>query len=155
MFGIGNALVSLSFTVAGVLAVGMRKVNKDWLYFLAASILFFGTAAQYFVRSSYGIVLPIIVAAVFIAFEIFNERELQDRIPSEERASTTSLLGAIGRLIFFPLGVYIGIISDNSSYFDSIYLQAAVALAAVVLLVPVIRNRHQQKPKFVAEDPVT
>ena len=152
LFGIANALLTISFTIGAFGAVAIRKINKSSVYISAALLFVVSQLAMYFVRNNWAIAVMFIGAVLIQTLDTFAQREIQDRIPSSERAATTSLLGSIGRAAAIPLSVLVGYLTDKYDFFATVPIYVFFAMLLAAILVVVTFRRHNQEPKLVAKD---
>ena len=154
LFGVGNALLCLSFTIGAYLAVALRKANKSNAYFSIILGFILMQIAMLFVRSNWAMMVIFTSTVLMQTLDTFTQRELHDRIPSSERAATTSLLSSVGRGAAIPLSILIGYLTDKYDFFATIPIYVLFSILLGAILVFVTLNRHHQEPKLIINDPL-
>jgi F0F1-type ATP synthase assembly protein I len=110
--------------------------------------------AMLFVRSNWAMMVIFTSTVLMQTLDTFTQRELHDRIPSSERAATTSLLSSVGRGAAIPLSILIGYLTDKYDFFATIPIYVLFSILLGAILVFVTLNRHHQEPKLIINDPL-
>jgi MFS family permease len=148
LFGFAGGLLGLMYVSGAHFAVFLRKFNKDFAYYLTAFSMLVAIVSIYFVRNVMAILVVFIILHSLQTFRVFSQRETQERLPNSERAASISLINAIARFFAIPFSLLVGYLTQQYSYFANVPLFTVLAVILIILVIPIVKNRLDIKPKF-------
>jgi MFS family permease len=136
LYGIAGALNMITFSIGAVLASKIRTFATKKTYFILALYVLIFQIMIFVIRSELSIFVIFFVTLAMQIFDSFSQKELHDKIPSAERASTSSLLSSVARLIAVPFGIAIGYITEAGGFFATapVYIALAVLMSLSVFV---------------------
>lgn len=139
LYGPANALLLSSVVFSGFFASAFAKSRK--LLYLALGFM----AASVFVLTLFKNVAAVVVALFIVAFtaivfQIVFNKQLHDRLSSNIRAGAVSALSSASKLIFIPIALLFGFVSQQSSVFTGSWIIIGVALLTAVFAVMVLAH---------------
>lgn len=140
-YGPANGLLLSAVTIAGLSAstVSSRRRLIRFLLVLAVISVFCLALVQ---NLWVVVIATFIIGTVLIIYEIIFTKLLNDRLSSNIRAGAMSATSSISKLIFIPVALSFGFLSESSGVFNASWI-----LVVLVIILAVIMTRALQKVK--------
>lgn len=144
-YGVANSCLFAARGIAGFVAPWMTRRTLLVIMICVGSVSAVGLTLRWAAWIIVG--LQAAFAVVLAAATIQMNHRMHDELPSQVRAGASSAVSTLGRLLFIPLAILFGQMSDKASIFDAAWLPLVFWLLAAALVLGISR---QSKPAYNA-----
>lgn len=132
-YGPANGLLLSAVTVAGLSAATVSSRRWAIRFLLALAVVSVFCLAL--VKNLWIIVIAtFIIGTVLIIYEIIFNKLLNDRLSSNIRAGAMSATSSISKLIFIPVALSFGFLSESTSVFSASWILVVLIIMLAILM---------------------
>jgi len=140
LYGPINALLLSSVVISGWLIVHLAKSNQLITKIVMVLIVLSGLSLV-LLKNVYAVALAEFTIVTFtITYGILLKRYIHDRLPSSLRSGAMSAISSFTTIIFIPIALVFGYLSDKIGIFNSAWILVIVLVTAAFTVVKAVRG---------------
>jgi MFS family permease len=133
-YGPVNALLLLTVSIGGIVAAYLSR-SKVVTILLAIGLVGLGFALPLAQDTTLVVGAMFLIALLLMAYSIIFNKLLHDRLASNVRAGAMSAISTMSKLLFIPVAMSFGFLSQTTSVFTAAWIVFAFIVAVAVVTV--------------------
>ena len=134
IYGPINALILSSVIIGSSVAQYFSKHIKFVSYVAVALLISAGLALSLVKNIYVDATAVFVVELIVIAYDIIFNKQLHDRLSSNIRAGALSVVSSFTRVLFIPIALFFGVLSQEFGIFGAAWVAFALIVAASLLI---------------------